>query len=236
MLKSRLASLAVPGATSAPPSPHAPAHAQQYSALRCQPLSLSHSLPASGSDGLPVSPTGSAGPPSALGRTSSTRRLAAGGGGSGSFGGSLGARCAALDLGASSRSSVGATIAMGAALASSTGGAGVGACMDHGHVPEGEAGRGAQGRPGSAHGPGAGGVTHSDLARGMVVAAAAHVPSRPAGSSGALPTSVVSGAPIRGAALVLDDGESYVSVSEAIMLRRVMSYSPLGTGKLLRLP
>lgn len=71
-----------------------------------------------------------------------------------------------------------------------------------------------------------------DLARGPVVVAGARMPSRP--PSGALVTSVVSGAAIRGPVMQLDDGVSYVSLSEAVMLARVMRYSPLGSGKLLR--
>eukprot|EP00198_Chlamydomonas_reinhardtii_P008750 XP_001698087.1 predicted protein [Chlamydomonas reinhardtii] len=93
-------------------------------------------------------------------------------------------------------------------------------------------------------------MTLADLARGPVVVAAAHVPSRSTGTaSGALPVSVVSGGAIRGPAVALD-GESvgsdesgsggrssaFVSLSEAVALRRVLTYSPLFSGKLLRLP
>lgn len=78
------------------------------------------------------------------------------------------------------------------------------------------------------------GASLLELAVGPVVAAAAHVPSRPLGRS--LPVSVVSGGAIRGALVVLDDGVSCVSLSEAVMLSRAMRYSPLGTGSVLRVP
>jgi hypothetical protein len=46
-------------------------------------------------------------------------------------------------------------------------------------------------------------------------------------------TSVVTGLPIRGAYVVLEDGTSCVSKSEAVMLARVLRFSPLGSGQLL---
>jgi hypothetical protein len=67
-----------------------------------------------------------------------------------------------------------------------------------------------------------------DTSWGPVVAAAAFVPCRPA--SGGLPISVVSGEVILGAPVLLSDvcGASHVSLSEAVMLTKVMRYSPLG--------
>ncbi|EFJ53255.1 hypothetical protein VOLCADRAFT_115828 [Volvox carteri f. nagariensis] len=85
----------------------------------------------------------------------------------------------------------------------------------------------------------AAGVSLAALSRGPVVVVAAHVPSRSSSSmvaSGGLPTSAVSGTAIRGAAVQLDDGATWLSLSEALAIRRVMSYSPVGSGRLLLVP
>ncbi|GLI61761.1 hypothetical protein VaNZ11_004229 [Volvox africanus] len=96
---------------------------------------------------------------------------------------------------------------------------------------------GGGGGVGGGGGSGAGGAaTLVDLARGPVVVAAAHVPTRSSSSmiaTGGLPMSAVSGVAIRGAAVQLDDRTTWLSLSEALALRRVMLYSPLGTGRLL---
>lgn len=73
-----------------------------------------------------------------------------------------------------------------------------------------------------------------DPAWGAVTAAGQFVPCRPMASGGTLPRSVVSGEPVLGAAVQLDEnGLQYASLSEAVMLSRVMRYSPLGSGKVL---
>ncbi|KAG2502174.1 hypothetical protein HYH03_000661 [Edaphochlamys debaryana] len=99
---------------------------------------------------------------------------------------------------------------------------------------------GGGGGGGAAEGAGAHPVSLADLARGPVVVAAQHVPSRSAGActaSGALPVSAVSGQSVRGAVLVLDGAAGVcVSLSEAVALRRAMAYCPTGSGKLLKLP
>ncbi|GIL62269.1 hypothetical protein Vafri_16560 [Volvox africanus] len=89
---------------------------------------------------------------------------------------------------------------------------------------------------GGGGGSGGAAATLVDLARGPVVVAAAHVPTRSSSSmvaSGGLPMSAVSGVAIRGAAVQLDDRTTWLSLSEALALRRVMLYSPLGSGRLL---
>jgi hypothetical protein len=98
----------------------------------------------------------------------------------------------------------------------------------------------------------AGGLSGStaDLALGPVVAAAAHVPSRAAAAAAAVPSgggksgagggqlcSAVSGLPIRsGTAVLLDEGLGVVTLSEAIAIRRLLTYSPGGSGRPLMLP
>lgn len=76
-----------------------------------------------------------------------------------------------------------------------------------------------------------------DPSWGPVIAAGQFVPCRPVASGGTLPRSVVSGEAISGAVVQLDEnGLQYASLSEAIMLSRVMRYNPLGSGKVLVVP
>ncbi|KAG2445130.1 hypothetical protein HYH02_008598 [Chlamydomonas schloesseri] len=177
----------------------------------------------------------------------SARRLASLGGSVGT-GGAAG-RGGGLDLGASTgRLAAGGAVA--AALAALSPGASAAAAAA-GDGAAGGTGKAAGG--GGSAGAGGGMLNLVDLARGPVVVAAAHVPSRStAMSSGALPVSVVSGGAIRGPAVALEgDGAGaggggggggvarssvFMSLSEAVALRRVLTYSPLGNGKLLRLP
>ncbi|KXZ42594.1 hypothetical protein GPECTOR_132g606 [Gonium pectorale] len=177
--------------------------------------------------------TSNGGPPAGGGgsgdglSSSVERRLASTGGGGGGL--RLG-----LDLGTTaSRLSGVAAAAVPAAAMAATGAAG------------------ADASDGCASSAAAAATSLLDLARGPVVVAAAHVPSRsspyaaagggemgPGGGSGggSLPRSAVTGCVVRGAAVLLDDGRRRVALSEAVALRRVMTYGPLGTGRLLRLP
>jgi hypothetical protein len=74
-------------------------------------------------------------------------------------------------------------------------------------------------------------ITSLDAAAAVVVATASQLPTR-CSSAGAR-RSAVSSQLVVGPWMFLDDGQSVVSLSEAVMISHVIRFGPMGSGQLL---